>query len=122
MTFLRDLFRTPEAQSDPHYWAATFGGHVYIALLPWGIVAIGWDMWTAAVVVSLAYFVLWEGAQFYFAPRRSWALFWDCVLDAVAVAFGCHAAAALGSGMKELAVMSLVASLAVVSAGVVKRS
>lgn len=107
----------PEAQKDPHHWAATFGGHCWIALGPWGILAIWFDQWTAAWMVPLLYFTVWEGMQFFLAEKRNCPLFWDCVLDAVAVAFACYAAACLGNDMKLTAVLCVFASYGVMATG-----
>lgn len=90
----------PDAQKDPHHWASTFGGHAWIGLGPWGIVAVTIDMWTAAWVVPLVYLICWEGLQWYLAKERTKALFWDCILDATAVAFGCMAATLACHGVK----------------------
>lgn len=108
----RDLF-VGEAQRDPHHWSATFSGHAWLLLGPWGVIAIGWDMWTAAWVVPVLYGLLWELPQYLTAKRQTRALAWDCVCDTVAVAFGCYAAAALGNGQKMLA-MSCWASTVIV--------
>ncbi|UNY40273.1 hypothetical protein KLEP181_gp26 [Paracoccus phage vB_PmaP_KLEP18-1] len=85
MTFLLSLLRTPDAQSDPHHWAATLFAHALIgvalaAVLPW---------WGAVLV-----YAAWEAAQ--------WRLFdagaWDCLLDLCAVCLGVSVAVALISG------------------------
>lgn len=103
MKILQDMFRTPEAQQDPHHWVATFAGHFVVCLGIWGWVATVLDMWTAAVIVPIAYLAIWEGGQLYFAAKRRRALVWDSVLDATGVAFGCCSAAALGNGQIVLA-------------------
>lgn len=106
-----------DSQDDPHHWSATFSGHAWIGLGPWGLVAIYIDMWTAAWLVPLMYLICWEGLQFYIAKRRAWALFWDCLLDAVAVAFGCYAAACVGNGLQIPAIMCWGASIGVILSG-----
>ena len=113
---IRDLL-TPEAQRDPYNWTATFSGHAWIALGPWGLIALGWDMWTAAWVTPILYFVCWEGLQLAFCKNRTRALLWDSVLDAVAVAFGCYAATLLGHGYQLAAIWCWGASVGVMATG-----
>lgn len=108
---------TPEAQKDPHYWAATFGGHFWIILGPWGIVAIALDMWTAAIIVPLIYALGWEGLQLYRAEKRTFAIVMDSICDAVAVALSCIAAAALGNGMQVTAMCAWSASVMIAAVG-----
>ncbi len=108
---------TGEAQRDKHHWAATFGGHAWLGLGPWGIIAIATDMWTAAWVTPLLYLICWEGLQWSRAGRRNAALFWDCILDAVAVAFACYAATLLGNDYQIAAVMCWGASVGVMATG-----
>ena len=114
---VRDMLGSPESQKDPHYWAATFGGHAHIALLPWGIVALWFDMWTAAWVIPVLYFFVWEGMQFILSEKKTKDMAWDGVLDSVAVAFGCYAAACLGNGMQLEAVFCWAASIGVMATG-----
>lgn len=114
---IRDMLTSPGSQKDPHHWAATFGGHAWIAIGPWGILAILFDMWTAAWVVPIIYFFVWEGLQWAFAPKRNCPLFWDGILDTVAVAFGCYAAACLGHGYQLAAVWCWGAAVAVMVTG-----
>lgn len=117
LSLIGSMFRTPESQADPYSWSAAFGGHAWVALGPWGLVAIAFDMWTAAWVVPLAYLVLWEGLQWIMAPRRTPALAWDCILDTCAVAFGCLAAALLGNGYQIEAIACWGASVGVMATG-----
>ncbi|WP_265500040.1 hypothetical protein [Paracoccus beibuensis] len=114
---IRDMLRTPEAQADGYSWSATFGGHASVALGPWGIIAIVLDMWTAAWLTPLLYFVFWEGMQWALSPRRTCPLLWDGILDTVAVAFGCYAAALLGHDHQFAAVMCWGASIGVMATG-----
>ena len=106
-----------ESQDDPYAWSSVFAAHAWIGLGPWGLIAIYIDMWTAAWLTPLLYLVAWEGLQFYIAKRRTWALFWDCLLDTVAVAFACYAAACVGHGLKIPAIMCWGASVGVILAG-----
>lgn len=96
LSLIRSMFETPESQKDPHYWAATLAGHAWIGLFLWGLVAIATDKTTATYVVPIAYVLLWEAPQFYFARRRNKELAWDCVLDATAVALACFMAYSSG--------------------------
>ena len=115
---LTDLL-TGESQRDPHHWAATFSGHCWLLLGPWGVVAMGWDMWTAAWIVPLLYLCSWEALQFALAPRhkRTVKLAFDCLLDAVAVAFGCYGAALLGNGYQIESLWCWAASVVVMAVG-----
>ena len=117
LEMLRQMLRTPEAQQDGYSWAATFGGHAWIAIGPWGILALALDMWTAAWLTPLLYLIVWEGAQFVLSPRRTCPMVWDGILDAVAVAFGCYAAALLGHGYQLAAVWCWGASVGVMATG-----
>lgn len=113
---MRDLL-VGESQKSPHHWSATFGGHAWIALGPWGIIAIGWDMWTAAWVTPLLYLVFWEGLQFALTKKRTCPLVWDGLLDTVAVAFGCYAATLVGHGHQLAAIWCWGASVGVMATG-----
>lgn len=115
---LRELLRA-DSQRDPHHWVATLAGHVYVGIVLWGIVAMGLDMWTAALIVPPAYFVLWEGLQFWMVEQhyRTRALFWDGVLDAVGVAFGCFGAAFLGLNFDHMALICFLALMPVAVVG-----
>jgi len=121
IAYLRSMFATPESQSDPYAWSATFAGHAWIAFGPWGLIALAWNTWTATLVTPLLYLIFWEGAQFYFATNRTRALFWDCILDAVAFAFACCAAAFLADRMLVETVACWCASVGVMIAGWRKR-
>lgn len=112
----RDLL-TPEAQSQPHPWAATFGAHCWLALGPWGAIAIGWNMWTAAWVTPLLYLILWEGFQLIRSGRVTRALIWDSILDTTGLALGCYAAACIGNGMKFEALSCWAASIVIMAVG-----
>lgn len=112
-----DELLKPEAQRDPHHWAATFGGHCWIAIGPWGVIAMTWDMWTAAWVTPVLYFILWEGLQMALSRKVTFVLFWDCVLDATAVAFACYGAALLGNDYQYSAVACWGASVGVMATG-----
>lgn len=107
----------PEAQSDPHHWGATFCAHAWLALGPWGALAILIDQWTAAWIIPLAYLVGWEGYQWYAADKKRIAMAWDAVLDTAAIAFGCYAAACLGNGLRIEAVICWCASMLVAAVG-----
>lgn len=108
---------TPEAQREPHPWAATFGAHCWLALGPWGAIAIGWSMWTAAWVVPLLYLLLWEGYQLYRQGHVTRALIWDSLLDTTGIAFGCYAAACVGNGLRFESLICWSASLVVMAVG-----
>lgn len=118
---LRDLL-VGESQDDSYTWSAVFAAHAYLALGPWGLIAIATDKWTAAWVTPVLYLVIWEGIQLAISEKRSIALIWDSVLDTVAVAFACYAAACMGYGHQMAAIGCWGASLGVMAAGWSKRA
>lgn len=117
---MREWF-VAESQDNPHHWAATFAGHCYLMMGPWGIVAIGTDKWTAAWVVPLLYLLVWEGTQWILSENKTKQLAWDCILDTVAVAFGCYAAALGTAGYMIEGIMCWGASIGVAASGYCKR-
>lgn len=115
---------TPESQSDPIEWAGTFMAHRDIGLGCWAVFAMAWDAWGAAALVTLIYLVAWEGAQLLMAfrrGRRMTSLYWDSLLDTVAVGAGCYAAACLVNGIWLAAVACWWAGMVIVAAGWIKR-
>ena len=121
---LDDLLEA-ESQADPHAWSAPFCAHCWIALGPWGVIAITWNAWLAAWVVPLAYLLVWEGTQLVIAWRRgkfTYFLVWDSICDTVAVAFGCYAAASARHGIYLDAMLYWCASLIVCVIGWVRRA
>ena len=108
---------TPEAQRDPYTWCAVYSAHCWLALGPFGAIAIGWDVWTAAWVTPLLYLTLWEGLQLFLVRRVRLALLWDALADTTAVALACHAAACTRHGMYYIAFWCWCASVAVMFAG-----
>ena len=85
MDLIREMMQTPEAQSDPHHWAATLLAHAWLGLaaalvLPWSLVVTGYAAWEA---------VQW---------RRYGAGLADCLLDWCAVAMGVAVAVLLLAG------------------------
>lgn len=113
---LKDLF-TAESQSDPHHWSSTYGAHCWLLLGPWGCIAIGWDVWTAAWAVPLLYLVVWEGGQYLYSRKRTRALIADAICDTTAVAFGCAAAAYLAHDHDMKAMYCWCASIIVMAVG-----
>ncbi|ODT60967.1 MULTISPECIES: hypothetical protein [Paracoccus] len=125
MGFLGDLLRTPDAQSDPHHWAATFMAHRDVGLGLWAVAAMIIDVWTAVILVSVGYLVLWEGAQLWRAARQGKRILpaaWDGFLDTVALTSGCYAAACLVKGLWMDAIFCWFAMLIVISVGWAQRA
>ena len=123
MTAPRSLLDA-EAHSDPVEWAGTFMAHRDIGLGCWAVLAMLWDVWGAAALVTLVYLVAWEGAQLVIAfrrGRRMGALYWDALLDTVAVGAGCFAAACLVKGLWFEAVTCWWAGMVILAAGWIKR-
>lgn len=117
---LRELMRA-EAQRDPHAWAATAAGHAWIGMGIWGGLAVILDRWTAVYLAPLAYLLLIEGVQLAIAPQVKRSLVWDSLLDTTAFTFGCIAAAHLGGGDLEMAMVAWMASLVPIAAGWLRR-
>lgn len=120
MSIIRDLL-TPEAQRNGHHWSATAAAHCWLGLGIWGGIAVIWDRWTGVFWAPVLYFLLIEGAQLILAPQRTRHLVWDSILDAVAVAFGCIAAACVGDQNLNGAMAAWGASIAVIAVGWVVR-
>lgn len=87
---IREMMQTPDAQADPHHWAATLLAHAWLGLAA-ALVLPAW-------VVLLAY-AAWEAVQW----RRYGAEVWDCLLDWSAVALGVSVAVALSLGHDAVA-------------------
>lgn len=124
MTTLRRILcelMQAEAQHDPHAWAATAAGHAWIGMGMWGGLAVILDRWTAVYLAPLAYLLLIEGVQLAIAPQVKRSLLWDSGLDAIAFTFGCIAAAHLGGGDLEMAMLAWLASLVPIAAGWLRR-
>lgn len=113
-------FSTPEAQPEPHYWAATLAGHALLGLGA-GALALIFLGPLAAFSAPLVYTVLWEGLQFLMSGRKR-VLLWDCLLDAVGFALGALAGFALWTHDATLFLPCAGSLGAVAAAGVVRRS
>ena len=114
-----------DSQSNPHHWSSTFMAHRDIGLGLWAVTAMVLDVWTAVVLVTVAYLALWEGAQLWRAAREGKRLApaaWDGLLDTVAVSSGCYAAACLVKGLWVDAIFCWFAMLIVISVGWAQRA
>ena len=89
---IRDLL-TPEAHQDGYVWAAVLLSHAFIGGV--GVVFMGW--WFLPVYIAF------EAVQ---AVRARRALYWDSVLDIVAVVLG-GVSVSQGSLGAALAVLSI---------------
>lgn len=85
-----NLLRTPEAQADPHHWAATLLAHAWLGLAA-ALILPAW-------AVLLAY-AAWEAVQWW----RFDAGLTDCLLDWCAVALGVAVAVLLVAGHDAVA-------------------
>ena len=109
-----NLFQ-PDAQDAPHYWLATFGGHLAIGIPAW--LAMAWaDPVLAVIAVAGLYLAAWE------IPTVIWhgvtpALAWDAVLDTVGVTMGAMTAAYLWTGGYWQAVAACAAAAVVAGIG-----
>lgn len=108
---IRDMLRTPEAQADAYGWIAALLGHAFIGLFLTAL--IGWrtGAWRGAAIASVAYLLLWEGAQVAFF-RGGIA---DGLVDAAAVACGAVVAAGAwrNKGAAVVAALGLLAAIGV---------
>ena len=87
---IREMMQTPEAQADPHHWAATLLAHAWLGLAA----ALVLPAWAVLLV-----YAAWEGIQW----RRYGADVRDCVLDWCAVALGVSVAVSLSLGHDAIA-------------------
>lgn len=81
-----------------------------MALGPWGVIAITWDMWLAAIVTPPLYLVCW------LALRRGTHVV-DCLMDASAVTLACLSAALLGNDYQFAAVGAWACSVGIMATG-----
>lgn len=114
---LREMLATPEAQADAYTWAAVLMGHWAIgAALTVLLMAVLARPLACATVVSLAYGILWEGAQLLAGGGA-----WDGVLDWTAVTLGALTTAAVWQHRRRLAAGAVGAIVTVLAAGVRRR-
>lgn len=116
MSIIRDLL-TPEAQRNPHHWSAAAAAHCWLGLGIWGGIAVIWDRWTGVMFAPLLYLMLIEGVQLALVTKRTRHILWDSILDTVAVAFGCIAAAFVGDQNLNGAMAAWGASIVVIVVG-----
>ena len=114
---------SPDAQADPHYWAATFLGHFVIGLVICGAVAalieraadwIDGHGRLAWIVTVAGYALLWEGAA-----QHLGAGVMDALVDSAAVALGaaCGLLAWARMGKAVAAVVALATAIMVLGVG-----
>lgn len=113
---LEEWFREPDSQKDPHYWAATLGGHFVIGLVLFLIFMPFTGPLSAVCAGSVGYATIWEVPQ-----RRYGAGAWDCILDWVGTTFGAVTAASLWCQSWPLAVAAAGSTAVVALVGVRKR-
>lgn len=115
---LCEMFASPEAQPDPYVWGAALLGHFSIGIFLTAV--IGWICGArrGALIVALAYLILWEGGQLVLAGSG----LADSLADATAVA--CGAAVAAGAWRNRGAVVGLAMLILAIlgTAGVTRRS
>lgn len=85
----------PDAQSSPHYWASTLGGHAAIGA---GMAALCLAVGLPALPIALVGYAGWEIAQAAIYGPLTKALRWDALLDWLAVAAGAMFALRLHDG------------------------
>lgn len=123
---LRAMFATPEAQSDPYAWAAVLMGHWAIgAGLTALVIALSpFPARRAAIAVSLAYLIGWEGGQLLAAALHgsvTRALIWDGLLDWTAVTLGAITAAAVWQHRRRVVAAAVAATIIILTAGTARR-
>lgn len=104
--FMKEMLRTPDAQSDPYSWSSTLLAHAFIgvalaAVMPWWLAVAGYAAWEAAQLVWFQ-----AGAM-------------DCLLDWVAVCLGVAIVVMLQTNGDAFA--AILALAAVLAAGVLRR-
>ena len=122
---IKDLL-TPEAHHDPYVWAAALLAHGFICqVLTLALMLAGMEPVSAAVGVSLAYLLMWEGMHLRAALRRGDGLIVaiaDGVLDAVGVALGCFTVAFAAMWLLGLASASAASLLIIAAVGYWRRN
>lgn len=113
-------FDTPEAQTNPHYWAATLAGHALLGLAA-GVVAGSLAAPLVALLAPLAYCLFWEGSQYILSSRKRSLLF-DCFLDGAGFCMGTIAGWAAWDNDLHLFAGSAAALSAITVAGAWRRS
>lgn len=122
---IQDLL-TPEAHGDPYVWGAALLAHGFICqVLTLALMLAGVEPVSAAVSVSLAYLMMWEGMHLRAALRRGdgpVTAIADGVLDAVGVALGCFTVAFAAMWLLGLACASAASLLVVGAVGYWRRA
>lgn len=80
----------PEAQTDPHHWAATLAGHGLIGIVLTNELLPHLPLWAAVSAVWVLYLIFWE-----VVVQRLGAGLLDALVDAAATAGGVVYAAAV---------------------------
>ena len=114
---LRTLYATPEAERDPAAWATRFAAHLGLGAVLWlvlaGVIGPGWASGILAAGYAAFEALQWPGG------RR---MAWDGLLDCVAFWTALTALWAVAHGQGLAATGCGLAALAVMWAGVWRRS
>ena len=106
-----DWLMTPEIQTDPHHWWATFGGHAAIGVALWAFWAALGSLFRApketALQITACAYAVWEAVQGYLGGYD----IPDMAVDWIAVTGGAAVAWALWS-RRALAVAGVIAVVA----------
>ena len=115
---------TPEVQTNPHHWWATFGGHAAIGVALWCWFAlIGWALrmlpGETGLQLTAATYAVWEAVQGYLGgyDLTDMAVDWIAVTGGAAVAWGLWSRRAVMIG----AVLAVVALTGMAGAADAKR-
>lgn len=115
LDLIREMFWSPEDHRDAYEWATVLLAHAAVGAVLAAIVSM--ITRRPALIVSLAYGLLWEGGQLLFAGADPV----DCVLDWLAVSIGAWAAIAAWRGDGRRLVVTLATGVAILWTGVRKR-
>lgn len=108
-----------ESQSGPHYWAATFAGHVLIGVGAWLILWPWLGIW-AWPVAAAVYLTTIEIPQMTIAGWRR--LIWDSTLDTVGIGAGCAVAQATWAQDRPEALAYLAVCAVIAGVGAWRRA
>ncbi|MFB2531044.1 hypothetical protein ACEYYA_02640 [Paracoccus sp. p3-h83] len=123
MNWLMDLMRSPEAQSDAHYWASVLLAHAALgAAVTLALAATRLSLGLAAIWTSVIYLVGVEGGQVALAlyDGRPVDLL-DGAVDATAVALGAALVWATWHHRRRAAAVAGAVLAAILTAGVSRR-
>lgn len=128
LKIVKGLIKTPGGESDPEAWLTRFmahmavGGCLFVACMVLFFGVLGRTDPLAAALGACAIYAGVETTEWMLARRRrSWTLFWDCVLDWCAVATMSGMFWAAWTNWPLLMLLFMALALVIAEAGVVYR-